>query len=432
MRRPRETDPAEERPLDAPDVLARDRPVRELVTELFDRNRFLGTVALCNLGLVVVFTVLLGVDGRTVLGRSVWTKPWKFAASIAIFTATMGWLLPSLSLSDRVERRATYVIGVAMTIEIALISTQAARAVPSHFNRGTPLDTAIFALMGVTITVSTLVVASVLWRIVRDPPDLHPAFLWGIRLGLFVFVVASVEGYLMIARGAHGVGAPAGGPGLPLLNWSLTGGDLRIAHFVGLHALQVLPLTGYVAARWIDASTRRSLGVVGTVAALYASVVAVTFVQALRGNPLVASLPVVPMAELFGASLLLVAPFWLLLIVAPGREVTERVVDSPLVAVPAALLYLLVLLPQAGAVVAGVVSPSLAGMATLLATDAGATLAWVHFLAFDLFVGRWIYRDASRRGVPSRVVSPLLVLTLLLGPVGYLGYCAVTPVVTDR
>lgn len=407
------------------------RPVSELVAELYDRNRVLCTVALCNLGLVVVFTALMQVDGRTLIGRNVWTKPWKFAASIAVFSATMGWLLPSLSLTDRVERLAAYTIGAAIMIEIALISTQAARAVPSHFNRGTALDTAIFALMGSTITISTVVVAYVLWRIVRRPPDLEPAFLWGIRLGLFVFVVASFEGYLMIARAGHGVGAPAGGPGLPLLNWSVTGGDLRIAHFVGLHALQVLPLTGYVAARWPDSSTHRSLGVVGTVAALYGGLVGATFVWALLGNPLLSSLPVVSMDEIFGASVLLVAPFWLLMIVAPGWDVTERIVASPLIALPAALLYLLGLLPQAGSVAAGVLSPSLAEMTTLLATDQGATLAWAHFLAFDLLVGRWIYSDASRREIPPLVVSPVLVLTLLFGPVGYLGYCAIGPAVTD-
>lgn len=107
---------------------------------------------------------------------------------------------------------------------------------------------------------------------------------------------------------------------------------------------------------------------------------------------------------------------------------TERIVDSSLIVVPAALLYLLVLLPRVSAVGSGVLSPSLAEMAGLLASDAGATLAWVHFLAFDLFVGRWIYRDALGREIPALIVSPVLVLTLLFGPVGYLCYCTLRPV----
>lgn len=108
-----------------------------------------------------------------------------------------------------------------------------------------------------------------------------------------------------------------GGPGLPLLNWSVTGGDLRIAHFIGLHALQVLPLTGYAAARWERPSTRTSLGIVAVVATLYGSLVGGTFVWALLGNPLVQSLPAVSMADVFAASFLLVAPFWALMILTP-------------------------------------------------------------------------------------------------------------------
>lgn len=396
----------------------------DLLWELYDRNRLLCFVALCNLALAILFTALMQLDSRMLLGRNVWTKPWKFATSITVFTATMAWLLPSFSLTDRIEQLATYTIASAMVIEITLISAQAARAVPSHFNYSTALNSTIVAVMGLTITINTFVVAYVLYRIVRHPPDFAPAYLWGVWLGLFVFVLASLEGWVMIGYDGHSVGASAGGPGLPLLNWSLTGGDLRIAHFIGLHALQVLPLTGYAATRWKQTSTRESLGVVAGVAILYGSLVGGTFVWALLGNPLVPSLPTLSMATIFGGSFLLVAPFWALMILAPTWNVTHRVVDSPLIALPAALLYLVVLLPQASAVASGVLSPSLAEMAGLLSSEAGATLAWVHFLAFDLFVGRWIYRDARRRSLSSLVISPVLVLTLLFGPVGYLCYCA--------
>lgn len=271
-------------------------PVTTVLTELHDRNRTLFVVAAANLALAVVFTGLMALDGRTLLGRNVWTKPWKFATSIAIFTATMGWLLPSLSLPDRVERVATGTIGGAMAIEIILISTQAARGVASHFNTTTPLDSTIFLIMGITITISSVAVAYVLWRTVRDPPPLAPAYRWGIILGMLVFVVSSFEGWLMISHGGHGVGASNDAPGLPLLNWSLTGGDLRVAHFIGLHALQVLPLTGYYATRWGGRSSRRALGVVGFVGAIYVLFTGVTFLQAMRGIPFVdwSSVPGVP------------------------------------------------------------------------------------------------------------------------------------------
>lgn len=260
---------------------------RALPGELFDRNQFLFVVTCFNVLLAVCFTVLMAVDGRTLLGRNVWTKPWKFATSIAIFTATMAWILPSLSLTDRRERLVTYIIGGAMTIEIILISTQAARGVASHFNNSTPLDSMIFAVMGVTITISSVAVAYVLWSIVRNPPNIEPAYLRGIQLGMFVFVLASFQGWLMVSYNGHSVGVAAGSAGLPLLNWKVTGGDLRIAHFIGLHALQVLPLTGYAVARSNRLSTTESLLAVGTVSVFYCGVTLATFVQALLGNPFV-------------------------------------------------------------------------------------------------------------------------------------------------
>jgi hypothetical protein len=265
--------------------------VPDVLTELRSRNRVLYAVALANLALAVVFTALMQLDARTLLGRNVWTKPWKFATSIAIFTATMGWILPSLSLSERVERLVTYTIGGAMTVEIVLIAMQAARGVASHFNNSTPFDSTVFAVMGVTITFSSLAVVYVLWRVVRDPPDLPTAYLWAVGLGMLLFVVTSFEGWLMVAQDGHAVDAPNDSPGLPLLNWSVTGGDLRVAHFVGLHALQVLPLTGYYATRWEGGTTRRSLGIVALVGAVYTLFTGLTFVQAMLGTPFVSSVP---------------------------------------------------------------------------------------------------------------------------------------------
>ena len=286
-----------------------------VLTELYARNRVLCLVAVTNLGLAVVFTALMAFDSRTLLGRNVWTKPWKFATSIAIFTATMGWILPSLSLSNRVETLATRVIGGSMSIEIMLISTQAARGVASHFNDSTPLDTAVYAVMGITITISSLVVAYVLWRVLRNSPDIAPAYLWGIGIGMFVFVIASFEGWLMASQGGHGVGIANDAPGLPLINWSITGGDLRVAHFIGLHALQVVPLAGYMLSRWETLSTRNSVIAVNVVGILYSGITVVTFIQAILGHPLVTSVIAPWLPPSLGAGALLIgsvgATLWL-------------------------------------------------------------------------------------------------------------------------
>lgn len=128
------------------------------------------------------------------------------------------------------------------------------------------------------------------------------------------------------------------------------------------------------------------------------------------------------MATLFDASFLLVAPFWLLMIALPGWRVTRAVIASPWVAAPAAALYLALVLPGLSGVLGAVASPSLAAIAPMLGTPEGATVAWVHFLAFDLFVGRWVYLDARERGITPWLTSPLLFLTLMLGPAGLLGH----------
>lgn len=196
-----------------------------------------------------------------------------------------------------------------MLVEITLISTQAGRGVQSQFNRATALDTAVFVVMCTTIIISMLVVTYVLWRTVRDPSDLAPAHRWGIWTGLSLFVLARFEGGLMSAHGSHSADAPVGGPGLLLLNWSLTGGDLRIAHFVGLHALQVLPLTGSLTARWNGLSTPQSVDVAAVATALYSSLVGGTLVWALLGNPLVTAALSQSMTDIVGTSIHPVTPF---------------------------------------------------------------------------------------------------------------------------
>lgn len=128
------------------------------------------------------------------------------------------------------------------------------------------------------------------------------------------------------------------------------------------------------------------------------------------------------MGTVFDLSFLLIAPFWLLMIFAPRWHVTRRLVASPLIAVGPALVYAVVLLPVIGLVLPLVAQPTLPEIAALLGTPRGATLGWLHFLAFDLLIARLIYLDLEPRGVSALILAPLFVLTLLLGPVGYLVY----------
>lgn len=100
-----------------------------------------------------------------------------------------------------------------------------------------------------------------------------------IRLGIVITVVFAFEGGLMGAMLRHTVGATDGGAGLPLLNWSKQHGDLRVAHFLGIHALQILPLLAVMFAK--------SVQQVIIASALYFVFVSFTFIQALRGKPII-------------------------------------------------------------------------------------------------------------------------------------------------
>ena len=130
------------------------------------------------------------------------------------------------------------------------------------------------------------------------------------------------------------------------------------------------------------------------------------------------------MEQLFSLSSALVMPFWALMILAPHWRWTQRIIGSPLIAVAPALLYGWLVLPALGQIWPAVSQPTLGGIAALLGTPLGATVGWVHFLAFDLFVGRWIYLDNGERGLSAWLMAPILALTLMLGPLGLLSYLA--------
>ncbi|AUX28400.1 MULTISPECIES: ABA4-like family protein [Sorangium] len=134
------------------------------------------------------------------------------------------------------------------------------------------------------------------------------------------------------------------------------------------------------------------------------------------------------MDRVFGLSGFLVLPFWALMIFLPRSRWTRRIMESPLVIVAPALLYTALVLPAIGEVLPIVNRPSLAAVASLLGSPAGATIGWVHFLAFDLFVGRWVYLDSRDREISPWLMAPVLYLTLMLGPMGFALYLAVRAV----
>lgn len=275
------------------------------------------------MALLTVFFVLgIWVDGRTIVGQPAWLKPAKFGVSSALYALTLTWLLGFVRTPRPGLRRVIgalgWIIAVVFTLEIVLIALQAARGTASHFNFSTPLDQAIYSVMGVSIMVlfiANLALAGVLAFMRFD----SPAFGWSVRLGLIVAIVGMGEGFLMTSPtaqqmaaweagapvtivGAHSVGVPDGGPGLPVTGWSASGGDLRIGHFVGMHALQVLPFVGWFVSRRRRLGEGHRIALVAVAAASYLGLTLLLVWQALRAQPLIA-----PDALTIGAFLALVA-----------------------------------------------------------------------------------------------------------------------------
>ncbi len=272
-------------------------------------------------GLMAVLTAAaaLGVlmDDRVLGGSPVWLKPFKFAVSFVIYSATIAWIISRMPDRRRWLWLLGTIIAVTSTIEIVIIVVQATRGTHSHFNVSTALNAALWSTMAAAIVVlwlATLVVAAfAARRRFGDRP-----FTLAIRFGLLVALIGMVLGFLMTAPtpdqqqaianggtsmiGAHSVGVADGGPGLPVTAWSTTGGDLRVPHFVGLHGLQALPLLGWLLALprlGLDERTRSRLVITG--AAGYLGLVGLLLWQALRGQPLIA-----PDALTFGAATALV------------------------------------------------------------------------------------------------------------------------------
>ena len=215
---------------------------------------------------------------RQIMGINGFIKPAKFCFSIWIFCWTMACFLPLLNRPGT-QTAYDWMVVLVMGFELAVIIGQASQGKLSHFNITSPADGMLFTLMGVAITVLTIWTGYIGVLFFTQPlPTIPASYLWGIRLGILLFVVFAFEGGLMGGRLSHTVGAADGGPGLPGTNWSTHNGDLRVAHFVGMHALQVVPLFGYFVSR--QPVYVMALGVA------YGLLAIALLVQALAGRPL--------------------------------------------------------------------------------------------------------------------------------------------------
>ncbi|MCA3448070.1 MAG: hypothetical protein INF93_15385 [Rhodobacter sp.] len=247
-----------------------------------------------SLGIAMALSLLatlaaMQIDDRLFLGESFWVKPVKFQIALTIYLLTLAfyarWLPPAIRQA-RLFRAYCGIVAAAIIAEVLWIAGAAALGTASHFNDSSPVWAALYSFMGgaaVILTSAAPVFGIAIWRNRASglPGPLHLAVALGLVL---TFVLTVPVAFHMSAATGHFVGTPADwDTGLPLMGWSRSVGDLRVAHFLATHALHGIPLAGLIAVLTLpEAAARRA---VLLASAGYAALVVATFVQALAGQP---------------------------------------------------------------------------------------------------------------------------------------------------
>jgi hypothetical protein len=249
----------------------------DFISQLKAKNETLFYYGLICLVFSLLFLALTKISATQVYNVSAWYKPFKFAFSTFLFAWAMAWYcsyLPSFNIT-----LFNWTVIILLGFEIIYIAFQAYRGQLSHFNLSTPVFAALYSMMALAATIVTLYTAYVgILFFTTAFPQLPNYYVWAIRLGILIFVVFSFEGFVMGSRLTHTIGGPDGESGIPLLNWSTKYGDPRIAHFIGMHALQVLPLLSF----YVIKNTKGILALT----IVYLLLAVFTLIQALQGKPL--------------------------------------------------------------------------------------------------------------------------------------------------
>jgi hypothetical protein len=258
----------------------------KLIEEIFRRNRLLATLGTLFLGLAVCLVLYATINDVQVLGINSMIKPIKFALSTCIYAWTMAYLLYYVTNQNRVKWYSILAM-LVMLFEIGVITIQAFRGKLSHFNQTELVGGILYALMGIMIvwlTTATLVIS--VRFILQKTYSISKSFALSIKIGLIFFVLFSFFGGYMSAINSHNVGGKIGEAGLPILNWSTIFGDLRVAHFFGIHALQIIPLLGYFVTEKIKKESKAMLYIwIGS--GLYFTFVCLLALQAIKGLPFI-------------------------------------------------------------------------------------------------------------------------------------------------
>ena len=257
----------------------------KLIKEIYKRNLPLARLGNANIIIAIALLIYLPFNHYEVLDINSMIKPIKFALSISIMSYTLCWFLYYLKDKNKVKVYNIVTI-IAMVFEQLAITFQALRGQQSHFNNSSAFGIIIFALMGVFILTFTIWTAYIVFLFYKQKAfNLHPTYLLGIRIGFILFVLFSLFGGYIAQQTGHTVGGKDGDEGLFFINWSRLFGDLRIAHFFGIHSLQIIPFTAFIFSKQFSIKVSKIMLLVIVIS--YTSFILFTMIQALRGEPFI-------------------------------------------------------------------------------------------------------------------------------------------------
>ena len=259
--------------------------IRQVMQTVKKESPILYTIVWMHFIMAMGSAIGLLIDDRILMGVNVWIKPLKFTVSSGIYILTLGFLITFYPFSRLKKHIVRNIVSWTLLFEILIIVVQGARGVLSHYNVTSALNGMLFGMMGLLIAINVLVMVFFIIETIRLKLNTARSVQWAILLGWIIVLFGSWIGSQMIAQLGHNVGVADGGDGLPLLNWSTVAGDLRVAHFFGLHSIQLLPLLAYVLFRKWNAPQRTQITTMILTGLLYASWVGYVFYQAKREIP---------------------------------------------------------------------------------------------------------------------------------------------------
>ena len=255
------------------------------ILHIQDKNAPLFWLGYVHFTLFIFLLAFFRFNDTLVMGINSTIKPMKFALSIGFFSWTMALILQYVE-DIRKVKVYSWVAVICLSFEQFAITLQALRGVPSHFNKADTFGIVLYALMGVFILTVTLWTGFMTFIFIKQKAYNVPlAVSLGIKIGLIYCVIFSLFGGYFSGLQGHTVGGSDGGEGLPFLNWSKLFGDLRVAHFFGIHSLQIIPLF----ACWIEKRVKISTSIkaVWLFSLVYVAFVAFTMWQGLMGVPFI-------------------------------------------------------------------------------------------------------------------------------------------------